>query len=143
MAQYFSQVAISDGYHFNLMQRVAYHFGFNIDEVSCGKTSQSIYITVPRELTAQEQTELQTIFADNPQKAPANTGNTILSIVDVWENRAAFQAQIGLNYRIYYSESVPDSGVFDRIEFHFDKTLTNKELNDVKAAYAALIDLKA
>lgn len=127
------------GYRWNILQRVTNAIG--LEPIGLGDSGNvSTFLTFSRELTTSEQNTVQSIMNDNPSYPPTTT-NTIAFITDIWNERAAFQAAIGLVYDIYYDESVRGSGNVNQIKLVFRKTLTNTEKNKVKAEFAKLIGI--
>jgi hypothetical protein len=106
-----------------------------------GDTTNETYVRFERELTSQEKVNLDVLMNNNPQ-LPPNTQGTVFKIVDVWNRRSEITQAMGLEYKVFYSESVPGSGDVDQIELHFSKTLTQQERNRVTNEYSKLISLK-
>lgn len=127
------------GYRWNMLQRIFNAIG--IEPISSGDTNGSTYLEFARDLTDPEQATVTAIMADNPTFPPQPIGTRYV-IRDVWNQKAAFEAALGMSYQIYYSESVPGSGNVDQIEIHFPTALTSTQLTKVKTEYAKLISVK-
>lgn len=135
---------VSGGYRWNMMQRIEQTVGLKPNmtgDTPDGSEGMKTVVEFSRELTAPEKALLDTLMADSPTQPPT-TGGSKFVIRDIWNQKATFEAALGLTYRVYYSESVPGSGNVDQIEIHFDSTLTTQQRNKVLSEYAKLITLK-
>lgn len=139
MKYFYNQIDRSAGYAWNMVQRILNTIGIK-PILTCDTGGQTV-IEFTRELTPTEKTQLDTVMVSNPTVAPTNAGTTFV-IRDVWNQRAFFQQQIGLTYNVYYSESVPGSGIVDQVELHFPTTLTNTQKNKVISEYGKLVSVK-
>jgi len=127
------------GYRWNLLQRCLHEVGLEPNLV--GDTANETYLRFERELTSQEKVNLDALMANNPQ-FPPNTKGTVFKIIDVWNRRSEITQAMGLEYKVFYTESVPGSGDVDQIELHFSKTLSTQERNRVTNEYSKLISIK-
>jgi hypothetical protein len=139
---YYPQV--TGGYRWNMLQRIYNTIG--LEPTGSGDVQQDgvwkTYLTFSRALTTQEKASVDAIMADNPTFPPTTT-NTVYTLKDIWETRQEFSTKLGnLQFRIYYSESVPGSGLLDRIELHFLKNLSAAERNKVADEHSKLLVLK-
>lgn len=130
---------VSGGYRWNMMQRIQESVGLRPNMT--GDVEGFTVVAFSRELTPQEKTALDAVMANNPTQPPTPTGSRFV-IRDVWNDKSAIETAMGFPYRVYYSESVPDSGNIDQIELHFDSTLTTQQRNKIVSEYAKLITLK-
>ena len=125
------------------MQRIAHAFNIDVEKIRYSSThKRHVAVTLPIELTPEEEQVLQAILSDtNAENPPDNGKNTVFTIHDLWEEKSSFQKTIGddKQYRLYYSESVVGSGNYDRIVLQFDEELTEEMKERVKSAYASLI----
>src|SRR3990167_3655454 len=135
----YPQIDRTVGYAWNAMQRVQEVVGLR--PTVMGDTSGFTYVTFSRELTAPEKILLDALMADNPTLPPTNT-NTKFVIRDVWTQKSFIETAMGLPYKVFYSQSVPGSGIVDQIEIQFGKVLTTHERNKIISEYAKLITLK-
>lgn len=127
------------GYAWNAVQRIEQEVGIKPDAI--GDSSGSTFVNFSRELTAPEKTLLDALMASNPTLPPTNT-NTKFVIRDVWSQKSFIETAMGLPYKVFYSQSVPGSGIVDQIEIQFGKVLTTQERNKIISEYAKLITLK-
>ena len=135
----YTQIDRTVGYAWNAMQRIQEVVGLR--PTVMGDTSGFTYVTFSRELTEQEKTLLDALMADNPTLPPTNT-NTKFVIRDVWTQKSFIETAMGLPYKVFYSQSVPGSGVVDQIEIQFSKVLSTQERNKIISEYGKLITLK-
>ena len=135
----YTQIDRTVGYAWNAMQRIQEVVGLR--PTVMGDTSGFTYVTFSRELTEQEKTLLDALMADNPTLPPTNT-NTKFVIRDVWTQKSFIETAMGLPYKVFYSQSVPGSGVVDQIEIQFSKVLSTQERNKIIGEYGKLIRLK-
>lgn len=121
-----------------MLQRVAHAVGLEpIGTSDCQCDDQwETCLTFSRELTGSEKAALDTVMSDSPTFPPASP--TRFVIQDVWNQRAAIAESIGVPYRIFYSQSIPD-GEVDQVEMHFDRGLTDQEKLKVIEEYGKLI----
>jgi hypothetical protein len=142
MTYFYPQVV--GGYRWNMLQRCLNEVG--IEPIDSGDTSGQTYLAFSRELTLTEKIALDLLMLSNPTFPPANTGKTTYEIKDIWETRQQFSVAVGggvaLEFFIYYTESVPGSGSFDRIQLHFKKALSASERNKVADEQSKLMSLK-
>lgn len=138
MTYYYTSVG-SGGYRWNMLQRIFNTVG--IEPTETGDVGEQTYVKFTRELTEAEKTLLDGVMADNPTYPPEPNGTRFV-IIDVWNRRSEIITAMGIEYKVYYSESVPGSGDVDQIELHFNKTLTTQERNKVASEYQKLITLK-
>lgn len=138
MTQY-SYPIVTTGYRWNLLKRCLWEIG--IEPTCIGDMSDQTYLQFSRDLSANEKSILDTIMSGDAQNPPS-TG-VRLTIKDLWggtnsgENFEAFRTACGLpNLRLYYTESVAGSGVFDRVTLWHPTPLTTSQKNAVKAAFA-------
>lgn len=137
---YYYPIVSQTGYRWNMLQRIYNTIG--LEPINSGDVGDQTYLTFSRELTVQEKASVDAIMADNPTFPPTTT-NTVYSLKDIWETRQEFSTKLGnLQFRIYYNESVPGSGLFDRVELHFLKTLSAAEKNKVVDEQSKLMTLK-
>lgn len=131
---------VNGGYRWNLLQRVFNTIG--LEPTNLSDIGESTFLSFSRELTPAEKLLIDAIMADNPTRPPTST-NTVYILKDIWETRQEFSTKLGnLPFKIYYSESVPNSNVFDRIELHFAKILGAAERNKVVDEQSKLMTLK-
>lgn len=129
--------------------------GFEPDRMARTQTSFSVEFETP--LTTEQETDLDNLMTDatlfDPQLSGfiSGTGTNVFVVNDLFMSTEHFQAWIdgmgisGLDAIIFAVESDPigNPGVYDRMEIHFNKILTNPEKNKVVAAYAAAGDWQA
>jgi hypothetical protein len=136
----YSYPQVQAGYRFNMTERITQEVGIapigTCDE-SAGDTMMTT-ITFADPLTDDQKAKLDALMADNPTFPPTTSG-TVFKIWDIYERLADFNAQCGTELRIYYSESVPGSGVIDQIELHAPTTLSDSEKARVLSAWAGII----
>lgn len=132
---------VQGGYRWNLLQRILNTIGIEPISVSDAQVDGVFYtfLAFSRELTAQEKVQVDAIMADNPTFPPS--GTVRVKIKDLWEKLADFRASSGLNVKLYFSESVPGSGVIDTLELHTDSPLTTQQKNKVQTAYNNLLTI--
>lgn len=137
---------VTTGYRWNILERIKNEVGIiptNLSDVSISDVWHTV-VETDGELTAEEKTKLDTLMANNPGFPPTEAVNTVYNVKDIWETRLEFSTVLGnLPFFIYYNESVPGSGVFDRIQLHFRKGLGQAEKNKVKDEFAKLLSLKS
>jgi hypothetical protein len=126
------------GYRWNCLQRILNTIG--IEPTGLSDIGAETVVDFSRELTEQEKTILDSVMADNPCYPPSLTGSRFI-IADVWNRRAEIFSDIGYEYDVYYSESIPGSNNIDQIELHFNQSLTLDQINKVMNAYSNLIRL--
>ena len=129
----------SVGFAFNAMERIEQEVGLRPDAI--GDSSGLTFVNFSRELTVPEKALLDTLMASNPTLPPTNT-NTKFVIRDVWSQKSFIETAMGLPYKVFYSQSVPGSGIVDQIEIQFNKVLTTQERNKIISEYGKLITLK-
>ena len=129
----------SVGFAFNAMERIEQEVGLRPDAI--GDSSGLTFVNFSRELTVPEKALLDTLMASNPTLPPTNT-NTKFVIRDVWSQKSFIETAMGLAYKVFYSQSVPGSGIVDQIEIQFNKVLTTQERNKIISEYGKLITLK-
>jgi hypothetical protein len=139
MATYYYPSVGSSGYRWNVLQRVYNTAG--IEPLSLGDVGEQTYLEFSRELTEAEKAAVDAVMADNPTYPPASA-NTVFTLMDVWNRRAAIAEALGLDYDLYYNESVQGSGDVDLIEIHFKKQLSEAEIQMVYDNYPRLLNLK-
>ena len=131
------------GYKWNTISKIARDLGINSGDVWSGDNQLDgvwktiIYTRV--ELTDQQKVILDSIMIDDGR--PPSTQNSIIMIKDIQEFQQEMKTSSGINFEIYYSESVPGSGKFDLIELHFDKNLTNQEKSKLISSYGDLANV--
>lgn len=127
-------------YRWNMVQRITQEVGLEPIQTGDYYLSDGIktIIEFTRELTSAEKTILDTLMANNPSNPPASVG-TVFKISDIWEGLTAFNTKTGINFKLFYSESVPGSGKVDTIELHAPTVLTNTQKNKTKTDWAATI----
>lgn len=135
----YPQIDRTVGYAWNAMQRIERVVGLR--PTATGDSGGFTFVNFSRELTEQEKSLLDSLMAENPTLPPTST-NTQFVIRDVWSQKSFIETQMGLPYQVFYSQSVPGSGVVDQIELHFNKVLTTQERNKIINEYAKLITLK-
>jgi hypothetical protein len=135
----YPQIDRTQGYAWNAMQRIEQEVGLR--PTAMGDSAGFTFVNFSRELTAQEKTILDTLMASNPT-LPPTTVNSKFVIRDVWSQKSFIETQMGLPYKVFYSQSVLGSGVVDQIEIQFDKVLTTQERNKIISEYGKLITLK-
>lgn len=123
------------GYHWNMLQRCRHEVG--IEPISTFITDDERVLKFDRKLTAEEKTKLDALMADEPGQPPKGTAQ--LQIDDLWERFEKFKQSSGIDWRLYYAESVRGSGNFDLIELHCDEELNEEQLKQARLAYADLI----
>lgn len=139
MAEYIYNQVAKDGYRWNILQRCLNEVG--IEPINCFDTQidgiLKTILSFSRELTIAEKTNLDTLMANNPT-LPPTTGGTIFKIDDIWEKLANFRSTTGIQWKLYFSQSVAN-GPIDTIELHAGQTLTTPQKNQTRNAFAALI----
>lgn len=135
----YPQLDRSVGYAWNALQRIEQVVGLRPTAV--GDSSGFTFVNFARELTVGEKALLDSLMASNPTLPPTSP-NTKFVIRDIWTQKSFIETQMGLPYQVYYSQSVPGSGVVDQIEIHFNKVLTTQERNKIFSEYSKLITLK-
>ena len=133
MTYYYPKV--QGGYRWNLIKRCLHKVG--IEPVNTSDIEDQTCIEFDRDLSDEEKTNLDALMLDNPTKPPASTCR--VKIQDIWEKLAQFNANTGLNIKIYYSESNPGSGVIDTIELHTDTPLTLAQKTKITNGYGNLL----
>lgn len=129
---------VQGGYRWNMLQRIAHAVGLEpvgTSDVQVDSQWETC-LTFSRELTEAEKAALDAVMADNPTFPPSSP--TRFVVRDVWNQRNAIAAAIGVPYRIFYSQSV-EGGEVDQVELHFDRPLTEAEKGRVRDTYARLI----
>lgn len=134
MTYIYPQVAI--GFRWNLLQRIKNEVG--IEPMGLSDVGNQTLINFDRELTKQEKGILDSVMSYLPTFPPKTT-NTVFKIEDIWEKLIKFNIQTGVEFNLYYSESVSGSGKFDQIELHAPKQLTDLEKAKVKEEFGKLI----
>jgi hypothetical protein len=137
MEYYYPQVS---GYRWNMLQRLKKAVGR--EPVSSGDIQMSgVWMTFLRfnpPLSAGEESLVAAVMADNPCYPPSTFGARF-RIDDLWERLGDFRAATGIQFDLYFNESVPGSGVVDLLELHSPSPLTNQQRNQVKSAFASII----
>lgn len=137
----FPQVDRTVGYAWNMSQRILNEVGIKptmTGDVPDGSSSMKTVINFDRELTPTEKATLDVVMASNPTLPPVASG-TVLKIKDIWNRLNDFKLATGLDFKLYYSQSVPGSGNVDVIELHASKTLSTQERNKTISEYSKLI----
>ena len=137
----YSYTQVSGGYRWNMSQRILNEVGIKptmTGDTPNGEGGMKTVIEFNRELTANEKSILDVVMASNPTQPPVASG-TVLKIKDIWNRLNDFKLATGLDFKLYYSESVPNSGIIDTIELHAAKTLTTQERNKTLSEYSKLI----
>lgn len=121
-----------------MLQRIAHAVGLEpVGTSDCQSGDEwETCLTFERELTDEERAALDSVMADNPTFPPPSP--TRFVVRDVWNQREAIAEAIGVPYRIFYSQSVPD-GEVDQVELHFERALSDAEKQSVCNAYSRLI----
>ena len=135
----YPQLDRTTGYAWNAMQRIEQEVGLR--PTAMGDSSGQTFVNFSRELTTGEKTILDALMAGNPT-LPPTSGGTRFVIRDIWSQKSFIETQMGFPYKVFYSQSVPGSGVVDQIEIVFDATLTTQQRNKVISEYARLITIK-
>ena len=131
---------VTGGYRWNMIQRIINEVGIE-PKSTCDVGTQTV-IEFDQELSSSDKNKLDQVMADNPTSPPSSLGTKYL-IKDIWEKRSDFKTNTGgLNFKLYFTESVVGSKIFDQIELHFDKILSVVEETTVKTEYAKLISKK-
>lgn len=133
---------VSGGYRWNMVMRILNEVGIKptmTGDTPDGSGGMNTVIRFDRELTETEKATLDVVMASNPTKPPVASG-TVLKIKDIWNHLNDFKLATGQDFKLYYSESVPNSGVVDTIELHASKTLSTQERNKVLSEYSKLIN---
>jgi hypothetical protein len=139
MATYYYPSVGSSGYRWNVLQRIANAIG--LEPVALGDVGEQTYLEFPRGLTEEEKNAVDAVMADNPTYPP-QTANTVFTLMDVWNRRQQIADALGLEYDLYYTESMEGSGDIDLIEIHFKKQLSEAEIQMVYDNYPRLLNLK-
>lgn len=126
---------VEGGYRWNLIKRCKFEVG--IEPINTGNIEEQTFLEFDRDLTEQEKALLDTLMASNPTQPP--TGTCRVKIQDIYERLAQFNANTGMNIRIYYSESVNNSGSIDTIELHTDAPLTATQKSKITTGYSNLL----
>lgn len=127
------------GYRWNALQQLLrLNIGFTTlyDTRYDGGEIQTTVIT-SAELSPTDKARLDALMASNPQFPPTPTG-VRFKVKDLWDQKTAIEAAMGQPFDIWYSESVPGSGVNDVIELHF-QPMNNAQKNVIRSAFASLI----
>ena len=135
----YPQIDRTTGYAWNAMERIEQVVGLRPNAI--GDSAGFTFVAFSRELTEQEKAFLDSLMASNPTLPPTNA-NTKFVIRDVWTQKSFIETAMGLPYKVFYSQSVPGSGVVDQIEIQFNKILTTQERNKIISEYGKLISLK-
>lgn len=133
----YPQIDRTQGYAWNIRQRCINELG--ISPTGSGDSGGFTFINFAEELTAEQKTALDTLMASNPSVPTAATCR--VKIGDMWNKLAAFNASSGASFRLYYTQSVPGSGVVDTLELHTATPLTNQQKSKVQTAYANLLNI--
>lgn len=132
----YSYPKVEGGFRWNALKRCLNEIG--IEPVSMCDVEESTFLSFDRELTAGEKSRLDALMQDDPQHP--KKGETVMKIIDIWEQFDEFRKDVGLpELRLYYSETVPGSGVVDQIELQHPTPLTQEQTERVKQAYISLI----
>lgn len=138
MTEYkYPQIDRTVGYAWNIKRRCFYEVG--IAPTGSGDSGGFTFLNFDRDLTPTEKTALDTLMASNPSLPPS--GTVRVKIGDMWNKLAQFNASSGADFKLYYSQSVPGSGVVDTLELHTDTPLTAQQKNKVQNAYANLLNI--
>ena len=136
---------ITSGYRWNCLQRILNTIGLEptgLGDVQIDGVWYTV-LTFSRALITAEKSQVDAIMADNPSYPP-KTAHTVYRLKEIWETRGEFSTKLGtMPFHIYYDESVRGSGVFDRIELHFQKTLGASEENKLRDEYNLMFWNKA
>jgi len=130
---------VSGGYRWNMLQRI--YLAIGIEPTSSGDTGGQTFLTFSRELSVAEKASVDAIMSNNPTFPPVTT-NTVFLVKDLWEFKADLEAAMGLNYDMYYYESVPGSGRIDMISLQFRSVLTTQQKNKVINEYQKIATWK-
>jgi hypothetical protein len=126
---------VTGGYRWNMLRRCLLQVG--LEPIAIGDAGEQTYLTFSRELTQGEQSNLDTLMADNPT-FPPSTGVRVL-IRDLWEEWDQFKVACGLpNLQIFYHESTTGSGKVDRIQLWHPTPLTQAQKDTVRNTYRNL-----
>lgn len=130
---------ITGGYHWNMLMRCEIEVG--IKPIGCHTTNTETVIQFNNPLTNAQKILLDTLMVNNPSFPPVSVG-TVFKIEDIWERLGNFRVQSGINFNMYFSESIANSGKIDMIEIHAPSILTNQQINKVKTEFAKLITVQ-
>lgn len=137
----YSYPQVSGGYRWNMNQRILNEVGIKptmTGDTPDGSGGMKTVVNFDRALTTTEKETLDVVMASNPTKPPVASG-TVFKIKDIWNRLNDFKLATGLDFKLYYSESVPGSGNIDQIELHAPKTLSTQERNKTISEYSKLI----
>lgn len=140
----YSYPKISGGYRFNFIERCKAEIGISptaIYDIS-REGKHTTVIEFHDQLSELQLNSLNSLINNNPQQPPSSQNKTIFVVKDLYEIFDEFKRDFGLNLSIYYSESVKNSGMIDRIEIHCDRILTQPEKNKLRNLYSSLISEK-
>jgi hypothetical protein len=130
------------GYTFNMITRIIKDVGiepFNTSDVQFGGVWRTV-IDFTVALTAPQKAALDALMANDPCFPPTPTGTRYVSL-DLYENRALLRTKFNKTFWIWWQESVPGSGSFDRVLIYFDDVLTTGNRNTVASEYSKLLSL--
>lgn len=133
--QYLNVVRSVGAYTFNLGTNIGRKVGRRPDGIII--VGEEVNVRFNTALDAAEQTALDEVFAAPDPYAPTLeiSGQTYV-ILDIWEIQEDIKTETGIDFTIYYTESVPGSGIRDRIELRYNQILTNPARNSIENAIA-------
>lgn len=129
------------GYRFNVIQRCISEVGITplwVGDLGYNDSLATV-VAFASQLSAGQISLLDTLMTSNPQYPPSPGTNTRYIIKDIYEFFEQFKIDVGVDLKIYYSETVPGSGKIDRIEIIANKTMTAQEKNRLRNSYSGLI----
>lgn len=136
MRKYYHFKQVRGGYRWNMLKRITLEVG--VAPAAIGDADDKTFILFEKPLTKKQHENLDRLMKDNPTRPPKTKGTRFI-VKDVQNFQDEIEAEMGLSFLLYYSESKPDSGVVDQLELIFDRPLTPEEEQKVKLAYANLI----
>lgn len=137
--QYIYPQVASVGYRWNMLKRITLEVG--VEPVAIGDSDGKTFVTFREPLNDVQLERLNILMADDPTLPPKKAGTRFI-VKDVQNFQNEIEAEMGLMFLLYYTESQPGSGVVDQLELIFNKELTKAEEKRVMEAYAKLISRK-
>lgn len=129
------------GFSANCWYRIRNEVGFDPISSSFAELDGQLktYLVFDREVTGAQKTSLDNLMTFGNPGYPPDT-NRKFNIGDLNEKLAKFNADAGVNFAIYYDQTVrSETGVFDQLCLYVSGNLTTNQKNRVKNTYAALI----
>ena len=122
-----------------LRRRITKDVGVTPLGVSSFPDQNKLVVTFDAELTTEQKTNLDTLMAEGAAAfdPPNPTGVSIFSLEDIYEDFESVRtASNDPGAEIWFRESTPGSGNYDKIEIQFSKSLSVQERKAVGNYYA-------